>query len=108
MMKQIIINSLIIGLITSILGSVILRIVINGSNEIDSFDLIMRRYKKNYVVEVSLFFTGVLIYLLMEYFGLNKNQTTLHPIIINKSPVTDSNSQIKTPETPVSPKTKLE
>ena len=74
-MKQLIINSIIIGLIASILGSVILRIVITGfskSEQNESLEFVLNKYKKNYMIEVSLFFTGILIYLLLEYFGLNK------------------------------------
>lgn len=74
-MKELIINSLIIGLITSVLGSVILRLVITGYNKLEnneSLEFILQKYKKNYIIEISLFFTGVLIHLMLEYFGFNQ------------------------------------
>ena len=74
-MKELLINSVIIGLITSLLGSVILRIVITGFNKLDnneSLDYILNKYKNNYMIEVALFFTGMLIHLLLEYAGFNK------------------------------------
>jgi hypothetical protein len=74
-MKKIITDSLIIGLITSVLGSVILRVMITGFNKIEhneSLELILKKYKKNYIIEIALFFTGISIHLLMEYFGINQ------------------------------------
>ena len=64
-MNKLIIDSLIIGLITSVLGSVILRVIITGFNKYDkneSLELMLKKYKKNYIIEIALFFTGILIH----------------------------------------------
>ena len=73
-MKELIFESIIIGIITSILGSVMIK-VLSRLNSIESNDYIesfVDKYKKTYIIEISMFFTGVLIYLLLEYIGLNK------------------------------------
>ena len=74
-MNEIIINSFIVGLITSILGSVIFRIILTKFTKADnneSINYMVKKYSNNYILEISLFFTGVLIHLLFEYFGFNK------------------------------------
>ena len=74
-MNKLIIDSLIIGLITSVLGSVILRVIITGFNKVEkneSLEYMLKKYKKNYIIEIALFFTGISIHLLLEYFGINK------------------------------------
>jgi len=73
-MKELIFESIIIGIITSILGSVMIK-VLSRLNSIESNDYIesfVDKYKKTYIIEISMFFTGVLIHLLLEYIGLNK------------------------------------
>tara|TARA_B110000971_G_C19689959_1_gene354975 strand:+ start:110 stop:394 length:285 start_codon:yes stop_codon:yes gene_type:complete len=74
-MKKLLFNSLIIGVITSTLGSVVFRIILtrfNKNNENESLDLMLKKYKNNYLIEICLFFTGILIHLLLEYIGLEK------------------------------------
>lgn len=73
-MQQLITESVIVGIITSILGGLILKIL-SRVNSIESHDYIksfIGKYKKTYIVEISLFLTGMLIHLLLEYIGLNK------------------------------------
>ena len=69
-MKTIIIESIIIGIVTMILGKIISNILL-GINKIDKKKDIPK-WKEPRVIEVSLFVTGVFIHLLCEYIGLNK------------------------------------
>lgn len=73
-MQDLYFESIIIGLITSILGSVMIKILskINKLDNHDYIDSFVVKYKKTYILEISLFFTGILIHLLLEYIGLNK------------------------------------
>ena len=73
-MKDLILESVIIGVITSILGNLIFKILvkINNIENNDMIDEVLDKYKKNYFLQVVLFFTGVFIHLLLEYVGLDK------------------------------------
>lgn len=71
--KNVILDSLLIGLVTAILGSIILRFFISRfKNNNENLENMLEKYKKNYIIEISLFFTGVLIHLGLEYIGLSK------------------------------------
>jgi hypothetical protein len=73
-MQELIIESVVIGIITSILGSVMIKIL-SKVNSVESHDYLnnfVGKYKKTYIIEISMFFTGILIHLLLEYVGLNK------------------------------------
>lgn len=69
-MKNIIIESIIVGLITAIIGKLISKILIE-INEADTHDN-LQKWTEPHILEVSLFFTGIVIHLLFEYIGLNK------------------------------------
>ena len=73
-MEKIIFESIIIGIITSILGSIIIKTLtkVNSIEKNDCLNSFIGKYKKTYMLELSLFFTGILIHLLLEYIGLNK------------------------------------
>ena len=73
-MQKLIFESVIIGLITSILGSIILKIIVrfNTFENNDSIEDVLKKYKNTYIIYIALFFTGILIHLLLEYIGLNK------------------------------------
>ena len=68
-MNKIVYESVIVGIITSILGSLMIKIL-TKVNSIDNHDYIsnfVTKYKKTYIIEISMFFTGILIHLLLEY-----------------------------------------
>ena len=69
-MKNIIIESIIVGLITAIIGKLISKILIE-INHMDKENNIPS-WTEPHILEVSLFFTGIVIHLLFEYIGLNK------------------------------------
>jgi len=73
-MQTLVFESLLIGTITSILGNLIIKILIkfNSVENNDSLKPVLDTYKDTYVIPVALFFTGILIHVLLEYIGLNK------------------------------------
>ena len=73
-MKTLVFKSILIGTITSILGSLIIKILIkfNSVEDNNSLEHVLNRYKNTYIVQIALFFTGILIHLLLEYIGLNQ------------------------------------
>ena len=73
-MKDLILESIIIGVITSILGNLIFKILvkINNIENNEMIDEVLDKYKRNYFLQIVLFFTGVFIHLLLEYVGLDK------------------------------------
>jgi len=73
-MQTLIFESILIGTITSILGNLILKILLkfNSVDDNNSLEHLLNKYKNTYVIQTSLFFTGILIHLLLEYIGLNK------------------------------------
>ena len=56
-MQKIIIESFIVGLITSILGGLIIKILtkVNSIERNDSIHSFVKKYKKTYILEISLF-----------------------------------------------------
>jgi len=73
-MQELILESIIIGIITSILGSVMVKILsrVNSVEDNEYLNNFVGKYNKTYIIEISMFFTGILIHLLLEYIGLNK------------------------------------
>ena len=73
-MQKLILESIIIGAITSILGNIIITILIkyNSLESNDTLDNTLKKYKKTYLIQIALFLTGILIHLLLEYIGLDK------------------------------------
>ncbi len=69
-MKTVIIESIIIGVVTMILGKIISNILL-GINKVDK-NKKLPIWSEPKVIEISLFFTGVFIHLVCEYVGLNK------------------------------------
>jgi hypothetical protein len=69
-------ESICIGLITALIGSMVIRTLLylkkKGDNEPLEFEMTIHKWNKNYLMEISFFFTGILIHLLLEYIGLNK------------------------------------
>ena len=73
-MEKILLESIIVGAITSILGNLIITILVKY-NSIDNNDILdntIKKYKKTYIIQIALFLTGMLIHLLLEYIGLEK------------------------------------
>ena len=73
-MQTLIFESILIGTITSILGNLVLKILLkfNSVDDNNSLEHLLKKYKDTYIIQTSLFFTGILIHLLLEYVGLNK------------------------------------
>ena len=73
-MQTLIFESILIGTITSILGNLMLKILLkfNSVDDNNSLEHLLNQYKDTYIIQTSLFFTGILIHLLLEYIGLNK------------------------------------
>lgn len=72
-MNKLLIESVIIGIITSIIGHIIIKILVkfNKIDDNESLDDFINKYNKTFIIEISLFFTGILLHLLLEYIGLN-------------------------------------
>ena len=73
-MKKLIIESIMVGIITAILGSLILRLILHfyyKDNKSDYIENIIKKYSDKYIIEITLFLTGMFIHLLIEYFGIN-------------------------------------
>ena len=73
-MQKLIFESLLIGTITAILGNLMIKIVtrFNTVEKNDNLTFVLDSYKDTYIIPISLFFTGILIHVLLEYIGLNK------------------------------------
>lgn len=72
-MKKLVLESLVIGLITTILGNLVLKILLkfNTYEKNDSLNNNLEKINNIYLIHLSLFFTGVLIHVILEYIGLN-------------------------------------
>ena len=69
-----ILNSVIVGIITAIFGSIILRVLLKKYSYVDkteSLDNLFTKYENNYIIEIGFFVTGVLIHLVLEYYNFN-------------------------------------
>ena len=73
-MQKLIFESLLIGIITAILGNLMIKIVtrFNTVEKNDNLTFVLDSYKDTYIIPISLFFTGILIHVFLEYIGLNK------------------------------------
>ena len=75
-MKKVISETICIGLIAALIGSMSIRIILKfnklENNKSINLEKLVKEWNKNYLLEISLFFTGVLIHLTIEYIGLNK------------------------------------
>ena len=73
-MEKILLESIIVGAITSILGNLIVTILVkyNSLENNDIIDSNLTKYKNTYIIQIALFLTGILIHLLLEYIGLEK------------------------------------
>ena len=65
-MKKIYIECLISGLISLILGSILFDILK------DEFDKKIKDKKIDNIIKVCFFFTGILLHIIIEYFGMNR------------------------------------
>ena len=72
--NKLIYESVIVGLITAILGNLMLGLVfqINYFEENETLNIFLDKYNNTNIIYIALFFTGVLIHLLLEYIGLEK------------------------------------
>ena len=73
-MQTLVFESILIGTITSILGNLMIKMLhkFNSVEKNDSLKLVINSYKDTYIIPIALFFTGILIHVLLEYIGLNK------------------------------------
>jgi hypothetical protein len=75
-MKKLLYETICIGLIAALIGSMSIRIILKfnklENNKSINLEKLVKEWNKNYLLEISLFFTGVLIHLTIEYIGLNK------------------------------------
>ena len=75
-MKKLLYETICIGLISALIGSLSIRIVLKfnkiENNKSLSIERMVKEWNKNYILEISLFLTGILIHLIIEYIGLNK------------------------------------
>jgi hypothetical protein len=75
-MNKLLYETVCIGLIAALIGSMSIRIVLKFNkiekNKSINIEKLVKEWNKNYLLEISLFFTGILIHLIIEYIGLNK------------------------------------
>ena len=75
-MKKLLYETICIGLIAALIGSLSIRIVLKfnkiENNKSLNIEKMVKEWNKNYILEISLFFTGILIHLIIEYIGLSK------------------------------------
>ena len=73
-MIKILYESLLVGIISTLLGSIIFKILmtVNSIDKNDNINSFLNKYKKTCIIEITFFFTGIIIHLLLEYIGLNK------------------------------------
>jgi uncharacterized membrane protein (DUF106 family) len=69
MMSKLIIESIIVGIITLLIGKILSKILYMSNNKDDK---IMKKWEEPYIINLALFVTGIVLHLLLEYIGLNK------------------------------------
>lgn len=71
-MNKIILESLIIGVITLIIGNLVTNLLFKFKDVDDneSLDSTLVKYSNSYIFHIILFLTGVILHLLLEYVGL--------------------------------------
>lgn len=69
-MFKLLVEAVVVGIMVVIVGSVVGYLV----GKVNSVDLpkLCKKWNKNHVMEISLFFTGALTHLLCEFSGVNK------------------------------------
>ncbi len=67
---KLLIEAVVVGIITVIVGTLVAFIL--GSFFSSNLSKICKSWNKNYVMEVSLFFTGFFIHIICEFTGINK------------------------------------
>ena len=69
-MFKLLVEAVVVGLMVLIVGSAVGYVV----GRLNSVDLpkVCKKWNKNHVMEISLFFTGVVLHLLCEISGINK------------------------------------
>ena len=67
---QILIEALIVGIITVVVGTIIGFLV--GKFFAVDLPAICKKWNKNHLMEISLFLTGFFIHIICEYSGINK------------------------------------
>ena len=72
-MYKIFIESFILGIITSVLGVIIINILtkFNNYEKNSTLEITLNKFRKTYIIPISLFFTGMLIHILLEFMGLS-------------------------------------
>tara|TARA_B100000902_G_C26456800_1_gene503513 strand:- start:92 stop:334 length:243 start_codon:yes stop_codon:yes gene_type:complete len=66
---KILIEAVVIGLATIVIGTIVGYIV--GRNLSVDLPTLCKKWNKNHVMEISLFFTGFFLHLICEYSGIN-------------------------------------
>jgi uncharacterized membrane protein len=74
-MKTLLIESFFFGLVTMLIGSIMIKIIISF-NDVENNESILladnlKKWNNYYILEISLFFTGILVHLILEYSGFN-------------------------------------
>jgi len=72
MNQSVIKEAIIVGIATVLIGQFVGFTISKLMNTKGSLRSECKKWNKNHIMELSLFFTGVLIHLLCEYFGVNK------------------------------------
>lgn len=69
-MLQLLIEAIIVGIVTVVVGTGV-AYVVGKFNKID-LPSVCKKWNKNHVMEISLFFTGVVVHFLCEILKVNK------------------------------------
>lgn len=69
-MFKLLVEAVVVGVMVVIVGSAV-GYVVGRANSVD-LPKVCKKWNKNHVMEISLFFTGVILHLLCEFSGINK------------------------------------